>query len=98
MTLKVISSHFIVTMQSKVPNVIKLLYKSSPTIVEPARVEKMHDLANIRQLEHAYDEFILANQHSLTLYELIDYVLDIRDAITIRRYQLERYYASINII
>ncbi len=84
-----------VTMQSKV---IKLLYKSSPTIVEPARVEKMHDLANIRQLEDAYDEFIITNQHSLTLYELIDYMLDIRDAITIRRYQLERYYASINII
>ncbi len=91
--LKVISSHFIIIMQSQqLKDSLKLLYKRPPTIVNIDRVAKLHDLPYVQQLEIAYDEFIDVHQHSLALYNLIDYILDIRDAIIIRRCQLERYY------
>lgn len=73
---------------------IRLLYKRPPVIIDPRRIEKMYDLSYIRQLECIYDDFINNHQHSLTLYNLIEYILDIRDAIIIRRYQLERYYCK----
>ena len=99
MTLRVISSHIIITMQSQqLKDCLKLLYKRHPIVVNVDRVNKMHDLPFVQQLEHAYDEFIDTHQHSLTLYNLIDCILDIRDAIIIRRCQLERYYRGYQVL
>ena len=93
--LKVISSHIIIRMQSQqLKDRLKLLYKRPPTVVNTERIYKLQDLPYVQQLENAYDEFIELNQHSLSLYDLIECILDIRDAITIRRCQLQRYYVS----
>jgi len=93
--LKVISSHIIIRMQSQqLKDRLKLLYKRPPTVVNTERIYKLQDLPYVQQLENTYDEFIELNQHSLSLYDLIEYILDIRDAITIRRCQLQRYYVS----
>jgi hypothetical protein len=73
---------------------IKMLYKRHPMVIDTNRVFKLYDLPYVQQLENDYDEFIDVNQHSLALYNLIDNILDIRDAIIIRRCQLQRYYAS----
>ncbi len=99
MSLRVISSHIIITMQSQqLKDSLKLLYKRHPIVVNVDRVNKMHDLPYVQQLEYAYDEFINTHQHSLTLYNLIDCILDIRDAIIIRRCQLERYYRGYQVL
>ena len=91
--LRVISSYIIIKMQSQqLKDSLKLLYKRPPTIVNIERVSKLHDLPYVQELENAYDEFINVHQHSLALYNLIDCLLDIRDAIIVRRCQLERYY------
>ncbi len=96
MTLTVISSHIIIKMQSQqLKDRLKLLYKRAPIIIGVDRVHKMFDLPYVQQLENAYDDFIETNQHSLTLYNLIECILDIRDAITIRRCQLQRYYRAV---
>lgn len=69
-----------------------MLYKRHPMVIDTNRVFKLYDLPYVQQLENDYDEFIDVNQHSLALYNLIDNILEIRDAIIIRRCQLQRYY------
>ncbi len=92
-SLKVISSHIIIRMQSQqLKDRLKLLYRRPPTVVNADRIYKLYDLPYVQELERTYDDFIELNQHSLTLYDLIDCILDIRDAIIIRRCQLQRYY------
>lgn len=77
---------------------LKLLYKRHPAIIGLDRVTKLYDLPYVQQLENAYDDFIETNQHSLTLYDLIECILDIRDAIVIRRCQLQRYYECVRVV
>jgi hypothetical protein len=83
--------------QQHIKDCLKMLYKRHPMVIDTNRVFKLYDLPYVQQLENDYDEFIDTNQHSLALYNLIDNILEIRDAIIIRRCQLQRYYNNTKI-
>lgn len=93
MSLQVISSRIIIKMsQQHIKDCLKMYYKRHPMVIDTNRVFKLYDLPYVQQLENDYDDFINVNQHSLALFNIIDNILEIRDAIIIRRCQLQRYY------
>jgi hypothetical protein len=69
---------------------VKKLFPNSPRILEIEKIHKITDKYFLIDLESKYDKFIVKNQHLLMLYDLIEDLLDIRDAILIRVGRLKR--------
>lgn len=69
---------------------LKKLFPNSPRILEIEKIDKITDKYFLIDLESKYDKFIVKNQHLLMLYDLIEDLLEIRDAILIRVGRLKR--------
>ena len=69
---------------------VKKLFPNSPRILEIEKIHNITDKYFLIDLESKYDKFIVKNQHLLMLYDLIEDLLDIRDAILIRVGRLKR--------
>ena len=68
---------------------LKKLFKNPPHI-DLKKIEKTTDKYFLSDLESKYDKFIEKNLHLLMLYNLIDDVLDIRDAIILQIGRIKR--------
>jgi hypothetical protein len=69
---------------------IKILFPNSPRVYDIEKINKITDKYFLIELESKYDKFIENNQQVLMLYDLIEDMLDIRDAILLRVGRLER--------
>jgi hypothetical protein len=69
---------------------IKILFPNSPRVYDIEKIHKITDKYFLIDLESKYDKFIVNNQQVLMLYNLIEDMLDIRDAILIRVGRLQR--------
>ena len=75
-------------------------FKNVPTIINPSKIDIITDIGYLLQLESKYDVFLEKNMQLLDLYNIIDDLLDIRDAITIqicrlkRKRRLSEYYQT----
>ena len=78
-------------MQSSVShNTLFKKFKNVPSIINPSRIHIITDINYLSQLENKYDVFLETNMQLLDLYNVIDELLDIRDAITIQICRLKR--------
>jgi len=66
------------------------LFQNPPHIIHPKKIEKTTDKHFLQSLEYKYDKFIEKNQHLLMLYDLIEDMLEIRDAILLQIGRLKR--------
>jgi len=75
-------------------------FKNVPRIIHPSKIDIITDIGYLLQLESKYDVFLEKNMQLLDLYNVIDDLLDIRDAITIqicrlkRKRRLSEYYQT----
>ena len=69
---------------------LKKLFHNPPPVIDFKKIEKTTDKYFLHNLESKYDNFIEKNQHLLMLYDLIEDVLDIRDAIILQIGRLKR--------
>ena len=75
-------------------------FKNVPRIINPSKIDIITDIGYLLQLESKYDVFLEKNMQLLDLYNIIDDLLDIRDAITIqicrlkRKRRLSEYYQT----
>ena len=75
-------------------------FKNVPRIIHPSKIDIITDIGYLLQLESKYDVFLEKNMQLLDLYNIIDDLLDIRDAITIqicrlkRKRRLSEYYQT----
>jgi hypothetical protein len=69
---------------------LKKLFNNPPRIIDFKKIEKTTDKYFLSDLELKYDNFIEKNMHLLMLYNLIDDVLDIRDAIILQIGRIKR--------
>jgi len=69
---------------------LKKLFQNPPPIIDSKRIEKTTDKYFLQNLESRVDLFIEKNQHLLMLYNLIEDLLDIRDAIILQIGRLKR--------
>lgn len=69
---------------------LKKLFPNPPRVLEIEKIHKITDKYFLIDLESKYDKFIVKNQHLLMLYDLIEDLLDIRDAILMRVGRLKR--------
>ena len=69
---------------------LKKLFQNPPQIIDLKRIEKTTDKHFLQNLEYKYDKFIEKNQHLLMLYNLIEDILEIRDAILLQIGRLKR--------
>lgn len=69
---------------------LKKLFQNPPQMIDFKKIEKTTDKHFLQCLEHKYDKFIEKNQHLLMLYNLIEDMLDIRDAILLQIGRLKR--------
>ena len=68
---------------------LKKLFKNPPHI-DLKKIEKTTDKYFLSDLESKYDKFIEKNLHLLMLYNLIEDLLDIRDAIILQIGRIKR--------
>jgi hypothetical protein len=61
-----------------------------PPKIDIKKINLMSDVNYLSKLELMYDDFINQNEHILNLYNIIDEILDIRDALTIQVSKLKR--------
>jgi hypothetical protein len=71
-------------------NSILKQFNNVPPIVHPSKINNITDINYLLDLEYKYDNFLEANQQLLDLYNIIDELLDIRNAVTIQISRLER--------
>ena len=69
---------------------LKKLFNNPPRIIDLKKIEKTTDKYFLSDLESKYDKFIEKNMHLLMLYDLIDDILDIRDAIILQIGRIKR--------
>ena len=65
-------------------------FKNVPAIINPSKIDMITDIGYLSQLENKYDVFLEKNIQLLDLYNIIDDLLDIRNAITIQICRLKR--------
>ena len=69
-----------------------------PQVLDIAKIDKIMDKSFLATLEYQYEKFLEANMQILDLYNVIDYLLDVRDAILlklnrmIREEKIKKYY------
>jgi hypothetical protein len=69
---------------------LRQLFKNVPSIIDMSRLEKITDRSFLATLEYEYEKFLETNLQLLDLYNFIDYLLDIRDAILLKLNRLRR--------
>jgi hypothetical protein len=69
---------------------LRQLFKNVPSIIDMSRLEKITDRSFLASLEDEYEKFLETNLQLLDLYNFIDYLLDIRDAILLKLNRLRR--------
>ena len=69
---------------------LRQLFKNVPSIIDMSRLEKITDRSFLATLEYEYERFLETNLQLLDLYNFIDYLLDIRDAILLKLNRLRR--------
>jgi len=75
---------------SSIIQVIQSLFKSSllkaslPKVLDITKVDKIMDRRFLETLAYQYDKFLEANIHLLDLYNVIDYLLNVRDEILLK--------------
>ena len=69
---------------------LRQLFKNVPSIIDMSRLEKITDRSLLSSLEYEYEKFLETNLQLLDLYNFIDYLLDIRDAILLKLNRLRR--------
>lgn len=65
-------------------------FNNVPPIIHPSKISNITDINYLLDLEYKYDNFLEANQQLLDLYNIIDELLDIRNAVTMQISCLER--------
>lgn len=63
---------------------------SCPPIMSINAIQKITNIAKLKELERKYDDFLEKNIQILLLYNTIEEYLEIRDALTIRISKLKR--------
>ena len=69
---------------------LKKLFQNPPPIIDSKKIDKTTDKYFLQNLESKYDRFIEKNQHLLMLYDLIDDLLDVRNAVILQIGRLKR--------
>lgn len=69
---------------------LRQLFKNVPSLIDISRLDKITDRSFLATLEFEYERFLEANLQLLDLYNFIDYLLDIRDAILLKLNRLRR--------
>ena len=69
---------------------LKKLFQNPPLIIDSKKIDKTTDKYFLQNLELKYDRFIEKNQHLLMLYDLIEELLDVRDAVILQIGRLKR--------
>ena len=69
---------------------LRQLFKNVPSIIDISRLDKITDRSFLATLEYEYDKFLDTNLQLLDLYNFIDYLLDIRNAILLKLNRLRR--------
>ena len=64
--------------------ILKTYFKNPPPIVTMSYIMTITDKQVLARLEAIYDTFIIENQQLLTLRDIIEDMLDIRDALLLR--------------
>ena len=64
--------------------------KALPQVIDITKIDKIMDKNFLASLEYQYDKFLNANMQILDLYNVIDYLLDVRDAILLKLNRLIR--------
>ena len=70
--------------------IIKILFTNPPPIIETNKISKITDKHFLLDLESKYDLFIEKNQQLLLLHDVIEDILEIRDAILLQIGRLNR--------
>jgi len=70
--------------------ILKTYFKNPPPIVTMSYIMTITDKQVLARLEAIYDTFIIENQQLLTLRDIIEDMLDIRDALLLRIGRLVR--------
>ena len=65
-------------------------FKNVPAIINPSKIDIITDIGFLSQLENKYDVFLEKNMLLLDLYNIIDELLFIRDAIILQVCRLKR--------
>ena len=90
--------------QSPIVQFLRSLFKNNssqyvlPQVLDIAKIDKIMDKSFLSTLEYQYDKFLEANMQILDLYNVIDYLLDVRNAILlklnrmIREEKMKKYY------
>ena len=71
-------------------SVIKNLFPDVPPIIDVQKIEKITDKYYLIKLEEKYDKFLQKNEQLLFIHNIIEDLLDIRDAIILRIGRLNR--------
>jgi hypothetical protein len=66
------------------------LFKNVPDVIDPVKIDKITDKSFLLKLEDQYDKFLENNIQLLDLYNFIDDLFNIRDAILIKLNRIER--------
>jgi hypothetical protein len=69
---------------------LRRLFKNVPKIIDISKLDKIQDRSFLATLEYEYQRFLETNMQLLDLYNFIDYLLDIRDAILLKLNRLRR--------
>jgi hypothetical protein len=67
-----------------VRSISKNLPQILPQVLDITKIDKIMDRRFLEMLEYQYDKFLEANLQILDLYNVIDYLLDVRDAILLK--------------
>jgi hypothetical protein len=89
--------------QSQSPSIIQLIQSlfnkgSLPKVLDISKIDKIMDRRFLEILAYQYEKFLETNLQLLDLYDVIDYLLNVRDAILlklnrlIRQEQIRKYY------
>lgn len=70
--------------------IVKFLFTDPPPIVDTKFINRITDKTALQTMEKKYDTFIEKNQTELCSHDVIDQILDIRDAILLRIGRLRR--------
>jgi hypothetical protein len=80
--------------QSPIVQFLRTLFNNQlkvlPQVIDITKIDKIMDKNFLAELEYQYDKFLNANMQILDLYNVIDYLLDVRDAILLKLNRMTR--------
>jgi hypothetical protein len=72
------------TMIQFIRSIFKNLPTNLPQVLDITRIDKIMDKRFLEMLEYQYDKFLETHLQILDLYNVIDYLFDVRDAILLK--------------